>query len=457
MRLSRFFGGGKPDEPQEPDQPDPADAVEATADDGAGDGEGDDYQGTEYEGVPEGDPDVDLDVPWRARAADVIPGGASTGSKRVAALYGEGTEFGPTHYSRASGCIITTAGGRTLIDCTMALGSVAIGYADETVTRAVLQASAMGNVAGLSHTSEVDVADKLSDIIPCAEQVRFLKSGAEAVAAAVRIARTYTNKSRIVASGYFGWLDWANDARGIPAGARADVTRVPFDDVAALEHACAQAGGDLAAIVLEPVVERLPSPEWLAAARRLCDASGAVLVFDEMKTGFRLRPGGYQEYGKLEPDLATFGKAMANGFPIAAVVGRAAVMEAATDTWISSTLAGEATALAAVAGVLEWHEKQDVCDTLWRTGEEMMGAVRRAIAASDVRGVTVDGIAPMWFLRFDDPSRESRFLELALEQDVLFKRGAYNYAAIAHDEETVVEIERAASTAFVQLAEEGEG
>jgi glutamate-1-semialdehyde aminotransferase len=209
--------------------------------------------------------------------------------------------------------------------------------------------------------------------------------------------------------------------------------------------------------VLEPVVERLPSPDWLAAARRLCDASGAVLVFDEMKTGFRLRPGGYQEYGKVEPDLATFGKAMANGFPIAAVVGRAAVMEAATDTWISSTLAGEATALAAVAGVLEWHEKQDVCDTLWRTGEEMMGAVRRAIAASDVRGVTVDGIAPMWLLRFDDPARESRFLELALEEDVLFKRGAYNYAAIAHDEETVVEIERAASTAFVQLAEEAEG
>jgi glutamate-1-semialdehyde aminotransferase len=175
-----------------------------------------------------------------------------------------------------------------------------------------------------------------------------------------------------------------------------------------------------------------------------------------MKTGFRLRPGGYQEYGNFEPDLATFGKAMANGFPIAAVVGRAAVMEAATDTWISSTLAGEATALAAVAGVLEWHDRTDVCDTLWRTGEEMIGAIKRAIAASDVGGVTVEGIAPMWFLRFDDPARESRFLELALEQDVLFKRGAYNYAAMAHDEQTLIDIERAASTALVQLAEETE-
>lgn len=449
MRLSRLFGGGKPDQPEEPEQPEVPDD-DAAADNGAADGE-------EYDGVPEGDLDVDLDQQWRSRAADVIPGGASTGSKRAAALYGEGTSFGPTHYTRASGCHVTTAGGRTLIDCTMALGSVAIGYADDAITRAVLQAAALGHVAGLSHTSEVDIADRLCETIPCAEQVRFLKSGAEAVAAAVRIARTYTGKNRIVASGYFGWLDWANEGPGIPSSARADVTRVAFDDVAAIETACQQAGSDLAAIVIEPVVEKLPSSEWLQAARRLCDAQGAVLVFDEMKTGFRLRPGGYQEYGTFEPDLATFGKAMANGYPIAAVVGRAAVMEAASNTWISSTLAGEATALAAIGGVLDWHDRTDVCDTLWRTGEEMIGAIKRAIAASGAEGVSVEGIGPMWFLKFDTPERESLFLEAALEQDVLFKRGAYNYAAVAHDEQTLIDIEHAASSAFVRLVEETQG
>jgi glutamate-1-semialdehyde aminotransferase len=446
MKLSRLFGG-KSDEPKKPDEPEQPEAEEAIA----GETVGDD---AEYDGVPEGDVDADLDQQWRSRAADVIPGGASTGSKRPAALYGEGTSFGPTHYTRASGCHVTTVGGRTLIDCTMALGSVAIGYADDTITRSVLNAAALGNVSGLSHTSEVDIADRLCGLIPCAEKVRFLKSGAEAVSAAVRIARAYTGKSRVVGAGYFGWHDWANEGPGVPASARADVSRVPFDDTAALERACQQAGADLAAILIEPVVEKLPSKEWLEAARRLCDAQGAVLVFDEMKTGFRLRPGGYQEYAGFEPDLATFGKAMANGFPIAAVVGRAAVMEAAATTWISSTLASEATALAAIAGVLEWHEKTDVCDTLWRTGEEMMGAVNRAIEASGAEGVTVEGIAPMWFLRFDTPERESRFLELALEQDVLFKRGAYNYAAVAHDEQTLIDIEHAASSAFVQLVEE---
>jgi len=444
MRLSRFFGGGKPDEPDSNSAPDDE---SVTAEDEA-------PESDDLEEVPEGDLDVDLDLQWRARAADVIPGGASTGSKRADALYGEGTTFGPTHFTSASGCHITTPGGRTLIDCTMALGSVAIGYADEAITRGVLQAAASGHVSGLSHTSEIDVADRLCDVIPCAEQVRFMKSGAEAVAAAVRIARTYTGRSKVVGAGYFGWLDWSSGDAGVPAATQGEFSRVPFDDVSALELACERAREDLAAVAIEPVVERLPSREWLEAARRMCDAYGAVLIFDEIKTGFRLRPGGYQDYGQFEPDLATFGKAMANGFPISAVVGRAAIMEAATKTWISSTLAGEATALAAVSGVLDWHDRAEVCDSLWRNGEEMASAVRRAVAASGAESVTVGGVGPMWFIRFGAPEHESRFLEIALEHGVLFKRGAYNYASLAHDEETIIEIERAASTALVQLVEE---
>ena len=132
MRLSRLFGG-KSNEPDPPEPPEPPD--DESGADGAAEGD-------DFDGVPEGDPDVDLDLQWRDRASDVIPGGASTGSKRAAALYGENTVFGPTHFVRASGCHLTTPGGRTLVDCTMALGSVAIGYADETITRAVLQAVA---------------------------------------------------------------------------------------------------------------------------------------------------------------------------------------------------------------------------------------------------------------------------------------------------------------------------
>ena len=407
-----------------------------------------------FEHDPEAEIDNAADAAWRARARSGIPGGASTGSKQSDNLYGAGTDFGPTHFDGARGCRVMTVGGQGLVDCTMALGAVALGYADEAVTAAVVDAAARGHVAGLSSVLEIEVAERLCDVIPCAEMVRFLKTGAEGVAAAVRIARVHTGRHAVIGCGYFGWFDWCSDAAGVPADARADFERVPFDDAAALEEAGRRLGDRLAAVVLEPVIERLPSDSWLETARSICERFGAVLIFDEIKTGFRMRTGGYQEYAGVTPDLAVFGKALANGYSLAAVVGSAKVMKAAQATWISSTLASEGVALAAAGAVLDWHERAEVCEALWRIGDEMKESVVRAVKASRVRGVTVDGIAPMWLLRFDDERRQSRFLELALEQGVLFKRGAYNFASLAHDDDAVAAVERAASAALVRLREE---
>ncbi|HET7585947.1 MAG TPA: aminotransferase class III-fold pyridoxal phosphate-dependent enzyme [Gemmatimonadaceae bacterium] len=388
---------------------------------------------------------------WRDRAAAAIPGGASTGSKRPEALYGPAGGAGPTHFVRASGCRLTTADGRDLVDCTMALGSVALGYADPEVVDAVARAVRDGNVAGLSHVREVELAERLIEIVPCAERVRFLKSGAEGVAAAVRVARAYTGKSSVVGAGYFGWLDWCSTALGVPGGVRRDFHPAAFDDVESLDAALAEAGEDLAAIVVEPVVERLPSQEWIAAARAACDARGAVLIFDEMKTGFRLRPGGFQEYAGASCDVAVFGKALANGFPLAAVVGRAEVMDVARSTWISSTLAGESAALAAATAVLDRHAREDVCAQLWRTGEAMCEAMRRAIATTGTSGVTIAGIPPMWLVRFEDARRPPRFVDQALDDGVLFKLGAYDFASLAHDAAALTAIEHAATRAFASL------
>jgi len=339
----------------------------------------------------------------------------------------------------------------------MALGAVSLGYADEDVTRAVVSAAASGHVAGLAHHLEVDVAERLCELIPCAEQVRFLKSGAEATSGAVRIARAATRRSHVIASGYFGWHDWANTGAGIPAAASADVTRVPFDDIDALERAAHAAGSNLAAVILEPVVDREPAREWLEVARSLCDSSGAVLIFDEMKTGFRLKTGGYQEVTGITPDLATFGKAMANGYPIAAVVGRQSIMQSARDTWISSTLAGEALGLAAAATVIERYSGEvDVCARLAEIGAGMRGAIDAAIAASGIEGMRVEGLDAMWQIRFESATVEREFLTRAVRHGALFKRGAYNYAALAHGEDDVVaELEAIASSVLVELAEEG--
>ncbi|HET9012707.1 MAG TPA: aminotransferase class III-fold pyridoxal phosphate-dependent enzyme [Gemmatimonadaceae bacterium] len=444
-----FFRSRKPTAPTSPEpaaQDDTPEADEAT----------DRLADEEVEGEGEvGFTEEDAAREWRDRAEAVLPGGSSTGSKRAAALFGPDDLDSAAHFLRATGCEIQTVGGERLVDCTMALGAVALGYADPAVTQNVVQAASAGNVAGMSSVLEVQLAERLCDVIPCAEQVRFLKTGAEGCAAAIRIARTATGRSRVVGAGYFGWLDWwTTDAAGVPTGAHGDFSPVPFDDLLALERAASAAGGDLAAVILEPFVERPPSEGWLAGARAICERTGAVLIFDEMKTGFRVRTGGWQEYAAVEPDLAVFGKALANGYPLAAVVGRAAIMEAAGRTWISSTLAGETTALAAAMAVLDRHDEEDVCAALWSIGESTLDVVRAAVSASGVRGVSVEGIAPMWMFRFDDPTRQDRFLRLARNHGALFKRGAYNYAALAHDEEAIAAIERAASSAFVELVEQ---
>jgi glutamate-1-semialdehyde aminotransferase len=385
---------------------------------------------------------------WHKRALEVLPTGASTGSKRASALYGEECSDLPTHFRSAQGCRVTTMNGDSFVDCTMALGSVALGYAEPRVVNAVIEAASEGSVSGLSSWREVELAQRLCAIIPCAERVQFLKSGAEAVSAAVRLARTYTGRDRIVASGYFGWHDWSSDGAGVPESVSAGVVRVPFGDVSELERAARDAGSSLAAIVLEPVVEHEPPHDWLASARALCDEFGAALVFDEVKAGFRLAAGGYQKVCGVTPDLAAFGKAMANGFPLAAVVGKAPLMEAARRTWISSTLASESTALAAALAVLDCHDETDVCAKLADIGREMREAVERAITTTGVRGVRTDGLDAMWFLRWDDAARENRFVREGLRAGVLFKRGAYNFAAIAHDDEAIAAVEHAAVAAL---------
>ena len=363
----------------------------------------------------------------------MIPGGTSTGSKRAEALWGTADSGLPTEYASAEGCRITLADGRALVDCTSALGSVALGYAHPAVTARVVEAVRAGNVAGLAHRGEGALAERLCHVVPCAEAVRFLKSGAEGMAAAVRIARTLTGRDHVIGCGYFGWLDWWTEARGVPPGVRADFTGVPFDDLAALEHAVTHAGPTLAAIVLEPVVERAASSQWLAGARALATRTGAVLIFDEIKTGIRTHVGGWQAVSGVTPDLAVFGKALANGFPLSAVVGRRSVMEAVQRTWVSSTLAGETSALAAAHAVLHVAGERDIAAELDAIGHLQMQAARDAISAAHLAGAEVAGLPAMWFVRFSHGAAERRWLAAACAGGALVKRGAYNFPMLAHD------------------------
>jgi glutamate-1-semialdehyde 2,1-aminomutase len=384
------------------------------------------------------------DHDWRSRAGAVIPGGSSTGSKRPEALYGSRAYDAavPSHYERASGCRVWSTDGREFIDCGMALGAVGIGYADPDVTRAVQQAAAAGPVSSLPHTLEVEVAERLCTVIPCAERVRFLRTGAEATAAAVRIARTRTGRERVVACGYFGWLDWNSDAAGVPAEVRSLVTWVPFGDVSALE-AAVRRGPSPAAIVIEPLVHDIAPTLWLQAARRLADEQQALLIFDEVKTAFRVRTGGVQALSGITPDLTAIGKAMANGYPLAAVVGRASAMDAVMHTWISSTAAAEATGLAAANAVLTWHDRVDVCDRMATAGGVMQEILGSALLEAPWVGVRVEGPPMMWRLTADVPEQLDALVAAAAREGVLLKRGAYQFGAVAHDDDALDALARA--------------
>ena len=402
---------------------------------------------------------------WRVRAASAVAADASTGSKRPGALYGAADALdAPLHYTHAAGCRVQTADGHALVDCTSALGAVALGYADPDVTRAVCDAARAGPVSGLTSTLEPALAERLADTVPCAERALFLKSGAEATSAAVRLARTATGRDVVLASGYFGWHDWASDAdtRGVPASARDAVVRLARDDLAALARVVDAVGASaVAAILVEPVVERMPDPTWMRALAETASRIGAVLIFDEVKTVCRLTRGGYQQLAGIVPDLTVVGKALANGYPLAAVVGRRAVMDAARATWISSTLASEATALAAAHAVLDRHAAGDVCGMIAERGRALQRAVAEALVF--VPACEIVGLDAMWLVRFgacadvSAAAREGAFLRAARDAGVLFKRGAYQYAMLAHDAAALASVRAAAAAgaASVQALDAG--
>lgn len=380
------------------------------------------------------------------RAADVVAGLTSTRSKGPDAMFG-GPD-GPTHVVRASGARVETADGRVLLDWTMALGAVALGYAHPGVVAAAEQAVRDGTVGPLPPTLEVDVAERLVAIYPGAEQARFFKTGAEAVHAAVRIARVATGRERVLCCGYHGWLDGAFRGAGVPPRVAELWAPIAFDDAAALDAAL-EAGGKPAAIVLEPLVERAPSAAWLLALRRAATQSGAALVFDEIKTAFRIARGGAAERWGVYPDLAVVGKALANGFPLAAVVGRADLMARFRETWVSSTLATEAVALAAARAVLEVWEQVDVGGHIERVGRALLERLPRDGAR---RRWEVVGEPAMWFLRFGDEALERRFLLECVHRGVLIKRGAYNFPSLAHGEREVHETVQVIESVVAELA-----
>ena len=369
-----------------------------------------------------------------------VPGFTSTGSKRPDALFGAGEPDprAPQRMARASGCRVWDERGREYVDYVMALGAVALGYGHPAVTAAARGALEDGGVGPLPPVLEEELAEALAARIPWLERIRFLKTGAEAVAAAVRLARLATGRDQVLGCGYHGWLDWSQGAAaGVPADVRRLYAEVPYNDPD-LTRAMIRDGGDrLAAVVIEPLIVAEPSREWLETLRAEASRVGAVLVFDEIKTAFLLAIGGAAERWDVRPDLVVLGKALANGLPLAAVGGRADLMAGVAHTWISSTLATESVALAAARATLRVFDEERVCAHLHRVGTRLLHGLHRLQKAHPDVVTAVAGVAEMSFLHFASDDLSRLVAVGCAARGLLFKRTAYNFVSLAHDEATI--------------------
>ena len=368
-----------------------------------------------------------------------VAGITSTGSKRPDALFGGAAPGVPAAMLRSSGCRVWGTDGREYLDLVMALGAVALGYGHPAVTEAAVAAVRDGVVGPLPPALEEEVAGEIRRLIPWAERVRFLKTGAEAMAAAVRLARTATGREAVLGCGYHGWLDWCQtgEGRGIPAGTRALYAELPFNDAERTCELIRRAGDSLAAVVFEPVILAPPDPAWLAVLREETTRVGAVLIADEIKTIGRLAVGGGCERWGMRPDLVVMGKAIANGFPLAAVGGRKDVMDAVSRTWISSTLATEWVSYAAARATLGEIVARRVPEHLGRVGARLLEGLERLAGRypTTVRGVA--GLPEMCCLLYHDEAAGAALAVEAARRGLLFKRAAYNFVSLSHDDAAV--------------------
>jgi glutamate-1-semialdehyde aminotransferase len=312
----------------------------------------------------------------------VIPEGSQTKSKRPD-QFARGTS--PVFLERGRGAHVWDVDGNRYLDYPMALGPGLLGYAEPVVDDAIRRQLASGITFTLPHPLEVEVAERIVALCPGVEAVRFVKTGSDAVSAAVRAARALTGRDRVLVAGYHGWHDWyvgtTSRGAGVPAAVAALTSTVPFDDLPALEAALAEGDGQIAAVVVEPSGATVPSPGYLEAAVQRARAAGALAVFDEVISGFRLAPGGARERYGVHPDLSCYGKALGNGMPIAAVAGAWPAMRAFEDVFVSGTHGGEALSLAAARAVLDTIADGRVLADIEARGLRLAEALTKLVAS----------------------------------------------------------------------------
>ncbi len=386
------------------------------------------------------------------KAKTLIPGGSQLFSKRAELFL---PSLWPAYYKKAKGDMIWDLDGNKFIDMSyMGVGTCVLGYADPDVNRSVVRAISLGSMSTLNCFEELELAELLLKLNPWAGMVRYARTGGEAMAIAVRIARAFTGKDRVAFCGYHGWSDWylsANLAKdtnldghllpglqpkGVPRALMETALPFNYNRIDELENIVSKYN-DIGAIVMEPVRHQEPKDDFLKKVRKIADEIGAVLVFDEITSGWRMNVGGVHRLYGVDPDIAVYGKAMSNGFPMAAVVGKKEVMDAAQDSFISSTYWSERIGPVAALATIEKMKRRNVPRHLCKIGNSVKEGWKK-MASEHGLEIKVAGLPPLATFSFEggDPqAMHTLFTQEMLERGFLASKSLY--ASYAHTEEHV--------------------
>jgi len=376
---------------------------------------------------------------WLERASKVIPGCSQTFSKG-ANQHVRGVA--PMFLAKGQGCRVWDVDGNEYIDYVQALLPNILGYANEEVNTAVAEQLGQGHSFSLPHPLEVILAERLTRLIPCAERVRFGKNGSDATAGAVRAARGFTGRERIACCGYHGWQDWfigsTTRNAGVPEAVRSLTHPFVYNDLGSLEKLFDEYNGEFAAVIMEPANFYPPAKGFLEGVKKLARRHGALLIFDEICSGFHFGLGGAQKRFGITPDLACFGKAMGNGMPISCIVGRADVMKIFDDVFFSFTFGGEVASMAASMKVLDILEGTDALPRININGRLLQEGLNATAKQAGLQERIKCVGYPFWSLiKFLDAEGKDSFLLRSLFTQECVKRGvlllATHNMTSAHD------------------------
>ena len=387
------------------------------------------------------------------KAKKLIPGGTQLLSKRPEMFL---PELWPSYYSEAKGCEIWDLDGNKYIDMSyMGVGTAILGYADEDINNAVKEAIDKGNLATLNAPEEVELAELLIELHPWADMVRYARTGGEAMAVAVRIARAYSEKDIVLFCGYHGWHDWylaANladdraldghllpglDPKGVPRALKGTAIPFEYNNIEKFKGLIDRYRNGVGVVVLEAVRNFPPAREFIETVRDITRDLNIPLIVDEITSGFRLTVGGAHLVYDLEPDIAVFGKAISNGYPMAAVIGKAKFMDKAQESFISSTYWTDRIGPTAALATLRKLKSHNVPFYISKIGKIIQDTLRK-LADKYGLNINITGIAPLSHFSFNYPNHlelKTLFTQLMLERSFLASTGIYT--SFAHKEKHV--------------------